>query len=298
MIEKKNAGKISGFFILRMQPKCRFIYKFINRRIVNFNIKQSTMKRNAFYLKPVVCLFGLLVSIMCIAQSKFSLGIKGGISIPNLQSSGNNPVSDGYSSRFGPNFGIVSELDLSNKFSLLAEFNYSSQGGKKNGLQAISAAEFSAFFPEGTPLDFYLYSNYNSEAKLNYLELPIMGKINFPFADNFAFFINLGPYAGYLLNAKEVTSGSSNIYLDKGLTQPLAPAAISFDQTTDIKDQIKKFNFGVQGGVGLNLSVSDKGSVRFTAGGNYGFVHIQKDENDGKNNTGAAIITLTYLVKL
>ena len=46
-------------------------------------------------------------------------------------------------------------------------------------------------------------------------------------------------------------------------------------------------------------SVNFLNSIFFlNAGGNYGLTHIQKDEVNGKNNTGAATITIGFLYNL
>src|SRR3954468_5387414 len=81
------------------------------------------------------------------AQSDFALGVKGGISIPNLKGSDNNPVSKGWSTRLGPYAGIIAELPLNNKLCLQVELNYSSQGGKKNGTLAIPTGQFDTTVP-------------------------------------------------------------------------------------------------------------------------------------------------------
>lgn len=241
----------------------------------------------------------LLIGNLSIAQSEFSIGLKAGISIPNLQSSGDNPLSSGWSSRQGPFAGLVTEMKLSNHLYLQGELNYSSQGGKKDGVQAIPVSpEYVSFFPEGVPVPNYLYSSYNSEAKLNYLELPLMLKYEYPFSAKFCVFVNTGPYLGYLLSAKNVTSGTENIYLDKGLTIPLLPAPVSFDANTDIKSDLTSFNFGIQAGVGLAYTIGERGKLILTGGGNYGLTHIQKDPANGENNTGAGTVTLGYLIKL
>ena len=234
----------------------------------------------------------------CYAQSNLRLGIKAGIDIPNLKASGDDPVSKGWSSRLGPYAGIVAELQLNNRFSLQSELNYSSQGGKKNGTQAIPTSLFEENIPPGTPVPPYVYASYKSEAELNYIELPVLLKINFPLSEMSSFFVDVGPYAGYLINAKDVTTGSSNIYFDENLTQPLLPEPVSFDQSRDLKDDLKKFNFGIQGGLGLRVSLSDRSRLLLTGGGNYGLTHIQKDKANGSNITGAATITLGYLINL
>ncbi len=241
----------------------------------------------------------LLVCNFSFAQSDFRFGLKAGISIPNLQSSGDNPLSSGWSSRQGPYIGVVTDLRLDKNLYVQAELNYSSQGGKKDGVQAIPVSpEYASFFPEGVPVPAYLYSSYSSEAKLNYLELPLMLKYEYPFSQKFSVFVNGGPYVGYLLSAKNVTSGTDNIYLDKTLTMPLLPAPVSFDANTDIKSDLTSFNVGVQAGIGFAYSLGTAGRLILTGGGNYGLTHIQVDPANGQNNTGAATITVGYLVNL
>src|SRR5690348_8182474 len=105
---------------------------------------------NKIYLRFTCLLFILLIDHLCFSQSgNFSLGVKAGVAIPNLKASGNNPVSEGWSSRLGPYAGAVAALRLNERFSLRAELNYASQGGKKNGVQAIPTSGFESYFPEG-----------------------------------------------------------------------------------------------------------------------------------------------------
>jgi hypothetical protein len=234
------------------------------------------------------------------SPQNISIGIKGGISIPNLQASGSNPVSKGWSSRLGPYAGAIAELNITKQFSLQAELNYSSQGGKKNGTQAIPTSDFAQYLPDTIAIPPYVYAKYKGDVILNYIELPVIAKINFPISSMISFFVNAGPYAGYLVKAKTVTSGSSKIYFDENLSQsiPLFPDPISFDQNADIKSELKKFNFGIQGGIGFNFKISDNSKIMITAGGNYGLIKLQKDKANGENNTGAATLTVGYLAAL
>jgi len=62
--------------------------------------------------------------------------------------------------------------------------------------------------------------------------------------------------------------------------------------------EIKKFNFGIQGGIGVSMLFANESKLQFSIGGNYGFIPIQKDEANGKNNTGAATVTLGYMIIL
>ena len=86
-------------------------------------------------------LFITLFALQSKAQdsAKHYIGIKGGISIPNLTTGGSdhNPLNTGYSSSFGPDFAVFYECLISKKFSLLTQLEYSAQGGKKDGFQAF-----------------------------------------------------------------------------------------------------------------------------------------------------------------
>lgn len=239
--------------------------------------------------------FLLILNLPCSAQN-FAMGARGGISIPNLSASGSeqNPLNTGYSSRLGPEFGLFAEFKFSDLFSFQPMIEYSSQGGKKNGMQAFPApTDMAALFPPGQA-PAYLYADFNSEAKINYLMIPLLAKFGYDFHESpFRVYADAGPFIGFLLSAKQVTSGNSEIYLDPSAQQPLPAGSQSFDNTQDIKNQLNNTNFGIEGNVGLNYSF-DMNNVFFEVGGNYGFVNIQKGSANGKNNTGAATIVLGY----
>ena len=65
------------------------------------------------------------------------------------------------------------------------------------------------------------------------------------------FSVAAGPFVGFLLTAKQVTKGNSDIHMDPAGQQTLPVGSQSFDKTTDIKDQLHTANFGVDGNIGL-----------------------------------------------
>jgi len=242
------------------------------------------MKKLIFYSS----IFVFMLSFFCAKAQNVSLGLQGGISIPNLSAggSGSTPLSTGYSSRSGPDFGIYAEFKVSNLFSIQPALEYSAQGGKKNGLQALPDPN-----PQGPP---YLYANYNSTAKLNYLMLPVLAKFGWDFHNSpLRFFADAGPFLAYRLSATQVTSGTSLVYADKAETEPTSPTPQNFDHTTDINHDIHHGNFGVEGNVGLIYKLN-KSYLFIQAGGNYGFRNIQIFAADGSNETGAATVTVGY----
>jgi hypothetical protein len=251
------------------------------------------MKKSIFY--PLI--FILSVSYFQVQAQDFALGIKGGISIPNLSAGGSNetPLNTGYSSRLGPDFGITGEFKISNLFSIQPGIEYSSQGGKKDGLQAFTTpAEVAAEFPAGEAPQ-YLYANYNSEAKINYLMIPVLAKFGWDFskASPWRVYVDAGPFVSFLLSAHQATSGESQFYTDPAGTQPLPGGSHSFDGDPSIKDQLHSTNFGVEGNVGLRYKFG-MSSIFVEGGFNYGFLNIQSVAADGKNNTGAATVAIGY----
>ncbi len=254
------------------------------------------MKKFIFY-----SLFSILTLLFFKANAQdVALGVRGGISIPNLTAGGGSqtPLNTGYSSRSGLDAGIFAEFKISSLFSIEPMLEYSAQGGKKDGLQAFATpAQVAQEFPPGQSPQ-YLYAFYNSTAKLNYLMLPVLAKFGWNFKNSpLRFYVDAGPFLGYLIYAKQVTTGSSDFYTDPAGTQPLPGGAQSFDNTQDIKSQLNKVNFGIEGNIGLAYKFK-KSSIFIEGGGNYGFLNIQNVAADGKNNTGAATASIGYSFSL
>ena len=230
----------------------------------------------------------------CFAQRSIDFGIKAGISIPDLTSgTKDNPISTGYSSRLDADAAIHAEFHLSKRFSIQPQLEYSSQGGKKNGVQAFTLPSgMLSQFPPGQAPE-YVYASYKSEAKMNYLLLPVLAKYHFASRKNWGTYIAAGPFVSLLLSAKNITKGSSIIYLDEQALQPLTPEQQSFDNNENIRKDLHHFNTGISGHVGISYQLAN-GILFIEGGGNYGFIDIQKDKANGSNKTGAAVIDLGY----
>ncbi len=244
--------------------------------------------------KLTVTLFFLaLVTIYSFGQanndSKFSLGIFGGLNIPRLNGGTGNELSRDYTSRSGEAFGLTSSLGLGSKFSLCVDLMYSSEGGKRNGVQAFDASAISPLAPAGT----YLYAAFNNESILNYLEVPVMVRYSIPLNKSQKVYANFGPYVGYLLKATQKTSGSSLIYADRAETIIVIPAPMPFNASTDITSSINKINLGLTGGVGF-LQKAGSGDLFLDVRGAYGMIVIQKDPNNGSSHSGNLLLDLGY----
>ena len=246
---------------------------------------------------PFFIVLFFLVNTTCRAQ-RWQAGFKGGLSLPNLSSaSGASDVSKGYKTISGPDFALFADYALSEKFSLETDLEWSTQGGQKSGLQSIPAIpELAAYFPPGTK---YLYANFTSTVRLEYLLLPVLVKytMNIGNTDRWKWYADGGIFGGLLITAHASASGSSKIYLDKEQTQPLGSVTVNFDSTGNIKDQLHKGNFGIEGNLGLLYQLST--SVVFAeAGGNYGFIGLQKNSQNGINHTGALVFRIGLIINV
>ena len=247
------------------------------------------------FQKLLLAVSALMVSGAICAQN-LSLGARGGISIPNLSAGGSesNPLNTGYQSRLGGDAAIFAEFHITPVFSIEPMVEFSSQGGKKEGMQAFPIPiEYASMFPQGSVK--YLYADYKSEARLNYLLVPVLAKVgwNLHNAPHLKLYFDAGPFAGFLLSAHQVMSGSSNIYADPKGQQQLTSGPQSFDSTKDIKDQLNTFNFGISGNLGVAYYFVNS-SIFIEGGGNFGFLNIQKGSENGKNHTGAGTVDVGY----
>lgn len=251
------------------------------------------MKKLSFYL----LLSCAILSTTVVNAQKIALGVRGGVSIPNLTTGGDvtNPLNDGYKSRFGPDFAVFAEFKVSKMFSLQPMIEYSAQGGKKTGIQAFpTPASTAAMFPPGYAPT-YLYAKYDNTAKLNYLMIPILAKFgwNLGSASPVRLYVNAGPFVSLLVSAHQVLEGTSPIYMDAEGQQVLDPTETKFDHNLDIKQNLRRANFGVQANVGVSYTIK-RSSIFVEGGFNYGFVNIQKDAANGQNQTGAATASIGY----
>ena len=162
-----------------------------------------------------------------------------GSSIPNLHAGDDNPISTGWTSRVAFAFGLMAEFEVSPSFSIQPEVNYAPQGGQRNGAQPVPFDGSALGLPPGTPI----YARYDNTADIDYVEIPLLAKYRFGSARQV--YATFGPYVGLLITAKNVTSGTSQLYYDSALTQPveISPGVpyppLDFGATTDIKSELQ-----------------------------------------------------------
>jgi len=232
--------------------------------------------------------------------SDLTVGAFYGLNIPQLTGGSGNPLSENWKSRQGEAFGLTVNWYTGIHFAWRADILYSSEGGQRNGMQALAGSSFNPQVPAGT----YFYANYNNESILNYLEIPVMAKYFISLSKSSRLYLDFGPYIGFMLNSKQKTSGSSIVYADKAGTQPVTvnpltgqPYAAPFDAETDITDQINKINMGLTGGAGFTQRLLF-GELVLDVRGAYGLSTIQHNPDNGDNHIGNLLVSLGYSIPL
>ncbi len=279
-----------------VQPKFFYFYK--KDFVFIYEIKIKKMKTNLFLIIFIVKVYFLS------AQSNY-FGAKASLSIPQLKG-GTSELSRGYKSRMCANYGLFFTKEYSKHFALQIEALYASQGGVKKGIQLIP----SYMIPEKYLVVFQLkpgekvYAVFNSEAILNYLEIPLLLKYYRNFGKQMRIYTVLGPYVGILMNATYITSGESNFFRNNSQTDtiywPMTNTPMYYDVSNkkNIRNELNKINYGVSFGFGFTEKYGP-GDIIFDARVAYGLKNIQKDtEKNGKNNTGSIVISLGYAIQI
>lgn len=170
----------------------------------------------------------LLLSTTCFSQNDFSYGIKAGVNFASAHGEASDSNSQiGYDeSRTSFHAGVISELSLSNKFSLQTELLYSQVGVN--------------YAYDNRPAD---GAKVDSDLNLDYITLAILGK----YQVYKSLSIEAGPQLGYILNANVEQNRSFFSQIGGG-------SETVFNEKNDIKDDINNFDFGFALGSSYELN--------------------------------------------
>lgn len=263
-----------------------------------------------------------------LSYAQVKIGAKVGYSVGRITDNSDNIYTEDYKSTSGVDVGIMFEFPVSDLFSLQTEILYTQRGGDRTGMQPIPTAALEDFgsvdqlnymlsLQGKGPVDDLnpMYADFNNISNLNYIEIPIMGKLGW--GETWRFYVEAGPYIGFLVNASQNTSGTSLITLDAAGQDPLIVAnpnydpsnpssgplwvpvpPQSFDAETDTKDELNTLNFGFHAGTGLIRKIADKHEVFVGFRGSWGAKSLQKDEVFGDSHVGGLIFSLGYMFTL
>lgn len=114
---------------------------------------------------------------------------------------------------------------------------------------------------------------YSTDVNLNYITIPVMA--NWHFGKKRNWYLNFGPYFGFLLNAQETQFG------------------------TDLTDYFNTSDFGLSLGIGVKIPVSNKLKLFFEFDGQGGLSDISINTQNGAitNSRSSLNVGLNFLLK-
>ena len=157
----------------------------------------------------------------------------------------------------GVNIGLAADYYFSDRWSIKAKLIYDQKGWNKD-------------FYTDDGWETYYPTNIN----LNYITMPVMA--NWHFATKRNWYLNFGPYVGFLVSAKETTGGN------------------------DVSHIFTSNDFGLAFGIGVKIPVSDKLKLFLEYDAQSGGTDILKpnpDQLSATNVRGAFNVGVNFLVK-
>ena len=184
-----------------------------------FNYNVTLFNNSKFNMRKILFIF--LVSIFCtMAYCQDTKVVVGLEMTPTIISLRENSTFFSYDPSLGFSTGLSFEYFMSDQFSLKSGLAYEMKGAKSDILLTDENGN-----PSGTDILIFHY---------NYLTLPVMG--SFSTKGKIKFYINAGPYFGFLIN-QQLKSSRENI---------------------DITNQSKRLDFGLSCGFGLKIPIGKK----------------------------------------
>ncbi len=280
--------------------------------------------------------FILLLTCGLYAQD-VKFGIKGGLNLPNITAGGTStPVSEGYKSRLALGAGIFTEVQFNPLISFRLGVEYSGQGGKKNGMQAMPSRRLVTAMGNSLGMSMtdqqiadlmtiagemptYYYADVNNTTKFDYVMIPLLAQFGWDLGQSpWRVYVNAGPFVSFLISGKQVSEGTGLLYADASGTttvwddlDPSVRTLISTEfpvmedvltkpvtfGTTNITGEMKSTNFGLTGNVGIRYRCG-RNYFFLEAGGNYGFITVQENSANGSNRLGAGSVMAGYAFSL
>lgn len=206
------------------------------------------MKKQLFI--TALAIFGILTSN---AQDSgdFELGVGFGLNFANVSTTdGQNNAS----SRTSFNAGVSGEYYFSDRWGLKAKLIYDSKGWADG---FIADEDFNTV---------------TTDFKLNYVTLPIMA--NWHFGSNRNWYLNFGPYVGFLINAEDSELG------------------------LDLKDGFNSTDFGLAFGIGYKFEIDDNIKLYIEYDGQSGFIDVFEENLGDAIRNGRSSFNIGALFSL
>jgi len=183
-------------------------------------------------------------------QKRFETGMEAG---PNIVYMGSSPDDKTWLSFVG---GVHLQYNFSRYFSIRTNFFYERKGEKRD------SSAFASINLNNAIIETY--------QKYDYLTAPLLLRFTSPevIGKRIRFFLNFGPYFGYLIKHVAETTGLD--YLNNGVPNSI---------TTDLTSHNKLFDYGIAFGAGMEIALTERVAITFEARFNKEFSDKTNDAN-------------------
>ena len=198
-------------------------------------------------------------------NSMFDLGLESGPNLSNVFISSPFFDVDSKPAIYGSG-GFIFQYNFKNFLSIKTGFSYQRKGFQLNNLLFTDASGNT------------IYGNGKSNSRLDYLTFPVLVKASF--GKKVQFFVNAGPYAGYLLQKTDRTTLNGS----------------STTQKDDLKYAgLNRWDFGVAGGIGIAIPIRTFWVISVEARNYTGLMDIATSSNaQWRTNTTDLRVGVAY----
>jgi hypothetical protein len=209
-------------------------------------------------MKKIVLVFFVLFSLHSFGQDKFRIGINSGITLSHFR--GNDLVNRS-NSGLGFLVGLDFEYSLKEKLSLRTNVSYETK--------SIVYKTIVLYDNFGAPTG----KNTKIKSTYDYITIPIL--VKYSFDNKKSFFINGGPFLGFLLNAKSKAE------------------SVDSNNFTSLN---KNLDYGLSFGIGKRFNLNEKNDLNIEIRDNLGLVNTSavKVINDGTIKTNSVNLILGW----
>lgn len=206
----------------------------------------------------------LLVTVLSIwtsvngQVSKFEIGLEGGPSLTSLR--GNDILEDFNDPTIGYSGGVTFQYNFPKLISIRTNITYERKG---------VVAKFNAKDINGNQI-----GEIKAHSNFDYLIIPVLARLNF--GSKLNFFVNAGPYFGYLIKHTSFTEAFNEFP----------------ESTMDNTANFKRFDTGLTSGLGCGLPIKNNFTMTIEVRHNLGLYNISElpVANEGKILTNRIII--------
>lgn len=209
-----------------------------------------TLRKEDKYNTNSIVMNKLLTAVLCAMtiatygqKNIFDIGIEGGFSIASLRGEINNNYRN---SRIGYSGGFFVQYNFNEVISMRTGGFYERKGS-------------SLELPATDPIGNVVIGTIHGKENFDYLTIPLLLRVSFGKNLNYNYFVNAGPYIGFLIKQTEYKEAFQGY-----------PSGSNLDRTGNFK----KIEMGLSFGLGLAYTFNDKFALSIEVRNNLGMTDI------------------------